>query len=326
VVVEPRDVIIAVELAGICGSDLHVYRGKEVGLDVGTILGHELLGRVVDAGQQVAGLIGQRVVAAFSSSCGNCFFCNRDLTARCEFGRLLGWVEEGEGLHGAQAELVRVPLADTSVARVPETVGATEALFAGDILSTGIFAATSGGVRPGDAVAVIGCGPVGLMCAAAAQEAGAAVVWALDPIEARLELARRFGAVPLRLEASPVEVVGEATAGRGADVVLEAVGTPEASRLAYDLIRPGGVIAAAGVHTEPVLAFSPGEAYDKNLTYRAGRSSAFPFMPRAFEIARSGRYPLAAVVSHELPLAEGPRGYDMFDRKLDHCTKVLLRP
>jgi len=326
-VIHPRDVVVEVELTAICGSDLHPYRGSEVGLDAGTILGHEFLGRVVETGSAVITLAGERVVSAFSTSCGSCFYCRRDLTGRCERGNLLGWVENGVGLDGSQAEYVRVPLADTTLHRVPDALGlSAAALFAGDILSTGIYAAASGGVGPGDAIAVVGSGPVGLMSVVAAVEAGAETVWAIDSIDERLELAAGFGAVPVSLDEDPMEVILGSTGGRGVDVVLEAVGSPEASRLAYGLIRPGGVIAAAGVHTEAGFAFSPGEAYDKNLTYRAGRCSAAAYMPRAFEIGLSNRYRLEAIVSHEMSLAEAPRGYEMFDRKLEKCTKVLLRP
>lgn len=326
-VIHPRDAVVAVELAAICGSDLHPYRGNEVGLDPGTILGHEFLGRVVEVGSAVAELAGERVVGAFSTSCGTCFYCGRGLTARCVLGDLFGWVEDGIGLHGSQAEYVRVPLADTTLCRVPGALGpSAAALFAGDILSTGIYTADSGGVAAGDAVAVVGCGPVGLMCAIAAREAGAGAVWAIDSIPERLRLAAGFGAVPVPLDEDPVELILDSTDRRGADVVLEAVGSPEASRLAYELVRPGGVIAAAGVHTETEFTFTPGDTYDKNLTYRAGRCSAAAYMSRAIQIAVSGRYPLEAIVSHEMALAEGPRGYEIFDRKLEKCTKVLLRP
>jgi len=327
VLADPRDALVRVRLAAICGSDLHPYRGNEVGLDPGTILGHEFLGEVVAVGADVALAPGTRVVSPFSTSCGACFYCARGLTARCASGQLFGWVEGGRGLHGAQAELVRVPLADATLVAVPAGVRAEEALLAGDVLSTGFFCAELGGVRAGDVVAVIGAGPIGLTASIASLELGAAAVFTLDVLPERLALARRFGATPVDAASQDARaLLREATAGRGADVVLECVGSPAATRSAYELARPGATIAAAGVHTEPHLAFSPGEAYDKNLSYRAGRCSARAGMERSLALVRSGRFELGALFSHRLALEEGPRGYELFDRRLEGCTKVLLEP
>jgi 2-desacetyl-2-hydroxyethyl bacteriochlorophyllide A dehydrogenase len=324
---DPGDVVVRVECAGICGSDLHVYHGRETGLDLGTVMGHEFVGEIVEAGAEVRGIVaGDRVVSPFTTSCGRCFYCSRGLTARCAAGRLFGWVEHGVGLHGCQAEYVRVPLAGSTLVKVPEGISAEPALFAGDVLSTGYFCADLAGIEPGSVVVVLGCGPVGLMAAIGAQDLNAGRVFAVDAVAERLELAKRFGAEPLDLASDPVSAVLEATEGRGADAVLEVVGSPEATRLAVDLVRPGGSIAAAGVHTERHFAFSPVEAYDKNLTYRAGRCPARHYMERVLPIVESEKYDLASVISHRLPLAEGARGYDIFARKLDGCTKVILTP
>lgn len=313
----PTDVIVRVELTAICGSDLHVYRGAEAGLDAGTVLGHEFAGEVIEVGSAVEQLrAGDRVVAPFSTNCGACPACERGLTSRCERGELFGWVEGGRGLHGGQAELVRVPLADSSLVKIPDGRSAA-ALFAGDVLSTGMFLAELGEAGPGRRVAVIGCGPVGLMAAVAAREAGAEEVFALDLVEERLELARGFGVTPvLASDASALPV--------GVDAALEAVGSPQSTRLAFGLLRHGGTLAAAGVHVEPHLAFSPGEAYDKNLTYRAGRAPARHFLERALEIgARTG---VDRIVSHRIPLEEAVHGYRIFDGRLEGATKVLLEP
>ena len=314
---EPGDAVVRVELTAICGSDLHVYRGAERGLDPGTVLGHEFAGEVIEVGSAVEGLApGDRVVAPFSTSCGACPACDRGLSSRCERGQLFGWVEGGVGLHGGQAELVRVPLASSSLVRVDDGRDPA-ALFAGDVMSTGMYLAILGGVGPGDRVAVIGCGPVGLMAAVAALDMGAAEVFALDLLEDRLELARAFGA-------TPVLASDDGRLPRGVDASLEAVGSPASTRLAFDLLRPGGTLAAAGVHVEPTLAFSPGEAYDKNLTYRAGRSPARSLLEPALELAaRSG---VDRIVSHRLPLEEAAHGYHIFDGRLDGATKVLLEP
>lgn len=328
VLLDAGDAIVRVRAAAICGSDLHVYRGQEIGLDGGTVMGHELAGEVVEAGAGVARFrAGDLVVSPFTTSCGACFYCRLGLTARCVRGQLFGWVQEGRGLHGVQAEYVRVPLADSTLVGVPEETPPEEALLAGDVLATGWFGAESAGAGPGKVVAVVGCGPVGLMAAVAARELGAERVFAIDSLPDRLALAERWGAEPVDFrQEDPRDRVLDATEGRGADAVVEAVGTPQASRLAFDLVRPGGTLAAVGVHTEHHLAFAPGEAYDKNLTYRAGRCPARAYMDRLLPLIRSGRYDLGALISHRLTLEEGPRGYDLFDRRVEGCTKVVLFP
>jgi threonine dehydrogenase-like Zn-dependent dehydrogenase len=324
----PGDVILRVRLSAICGSDLHVYHGRETGLDAGTVMGHEMLGEVVETGPDVHRFgLGDTVICPFTTSCGDCFYCREGLTARCSKGQLFGWVEEGEGLHGGQAELVRVPLADSTLVAIPDGAPVEAALLAGDVLSTGFFCADRAAVSPGSMVAVIGCGPVGLMAVVAARELEAERIFAFDSLDDRLTLAERFGAEPLDYrQTESLEVVRAATEGRGVDAVLEAVGSPEATRLAIDVVRAGGRISAAGVHTEPQHAFSPIEAYDKNLTYRTGRCPARAYIDRVLPLVRAQTYDLAAIISHRLPLAEGVRGYELFARRLDGCTKVVLEP
>jgi threonine dehydrogenase-like Zn-dependent dehydrogenase len=320
-------VIVRVRVAAVCGSDLHVYRGLETGLDAGTVMGHEFVGEVVEAGPGAHGFRpGDLVVSPFATSCGECFYCRSGLTARCVRGQLFGWVEQGRGLHGVQAELVRVPLAAATLVRIPEDIPLEQALLAGDVLATGWFGAEMAGAGPGSSLAVLGCGPVGLMAAIAGRELGAERVFALDSVPERLALAERFGAEPLDIQRDALAVVREATGSRGADSVVEAVGSPGATRLAFDLVRPGGTLAAVGVHTEPHLAIAPGEAYDKNLTYRAGRAPARRYMEKLLPLIQSRKYDLGSLISHRLPLAEGPRGYDLFDRRLEGCTKVVLLP
>jgi threonine dehydrogenase-like Zn-dependent dehydrogenase len=322
------DVVVRVRAAAVCGSDLHVYRGLETGLDSGTVMGHELAGEVVEVGSGVTRFrAGDLVVSPFTTSCGSCFYCRLGLTARCERGQLFGWVEKGRGLHGVQAESVRVPLADSTLVSVPEEIPPEEALFAGDVLATGWFGAESAGAVPGRIVVVVGCGPVGLMAVIASRELGAERVFAVDALPERLALAERWGAEPVDFQKEDaVSRVREATEGRGADGVVEAVGSPQASRLAYELVRPGGTIAAVGVHVEDRLAFKPGEIYDKNLTYRAGRCPARSYMDRLLPLLRSRKYDFGTLISHRLPLEEGPRGYDLFNRRVDGCTKVVLMP
>ncbi len=324
---DPRDAIVAVRLAGICGSDLHVYHQRERGLDPGTAMGHEFVGEVIETGREVRRFcVGDAVCSPFTTSCGECFYCRTGLTSRCRRGQLFGWVQDGVGLHGAQAQHVRVPLADTTLVALPSEMSATRGLLLGDVLPTGYFAADLAGVSGGTTCAVVGCGPVGLMAVASARRRGCERIWAIDLRRERLDLAAAFGAEPL--DASDDTAVGtirEATDGRGPEAVLEVVGSPDAFRLAYDLVRPGGVISSVGVHTE-AFGISPAEAYDKNLTLRTGRCPARRYMDSLLPFALDQSVALEAVISHRLPLREGPRGYDIFDRKRERCTKVALEP
>lgn len=318
------DAIVRVERAGLCGSDLHVWHGRETGIDDGTVMGHELVGHVVAIGPAVRRhAVGARVVAPFSTCCGRCFYCARGLSARCPEGALLGWVQDGRGLEGAQAELVRVPHADASLVAVDAELPAELALLLADVVPTGWHLARLGNVGAGGIAVVLGCGPIGLAAVIAAREQGAERVFAVDAVAERLALASRFGAEPLALGGDVAAAVRVATEGRGADAALEAVGSAEASRLAFDLVRPGGVVAIAGVHHEARFAFSPVAAYDKNLTLHIGRAPARSYMDELLPLLRR-RPELAAIVTHVRPLAEGAAAYQAFDRKLDGCIKVAF--
>ncbi len=328
VIESATDALVRVGLTAICGSDLHVYHGRERGIDPGTVMGHEFVGEIVECGPQVRGFApGDAVLSPFTTNCGDCFYCREGLTARCTKGQLYGWVEKGLGLQGAQADFVRVPLASSTLVAIPEGVTTSEGLLLGDVLSTGHYCARRADISPGGVYAVLGCGPVGLMAVVAARELGAETLFAVDSVPERLAHAERFGAQPLNFKTTDaVATLREATGGRGADAVLEVVGSPEASRLAVDLVRPGGTISAVGVHTERQFSFSPVEAYDKNLTYRIGRCPARAVMEELLPTVRSKRYDLISILSHELPLSRGVEGYDIFDGKKDGCTKVVLKP
>ena len=326
-ILEGRDALVEVSAAGLCGSDLHPYFGREVGIDHGTVLGHEFVGRVTAVGDDVRTLaVGDMVVSPFTTSCGTCPPCRRGLTARCDSGQLFGWVEDGVGLHGAQAEHVRVPLADGTLVGMPPDLDHGLALLAGDILSTALFAAELARIETGQTVAVVGCGPVGLLAIRTALHRGAREVLAVDRVSSRLELARSFGATPVHLDDDLGEVIRQAGDGRGADAAIEAVGTASATRCAADLLRPGGVIAAVGVHTEPHLALSPGELYDRNLTYSAGRCSARRFLPEALTIASRDATLLEGLLTHRLPLSDGPDAYRAFGARKEGWGKVVFLP
>ncbi|MEJ2539926.1 MAG: alcohol dehydrogenase catalytic domain-containing protein [Gemmatimonadota bacterium] len=323
-ILDPGDVVVEVAAAGLCGSDLHPYFGREEGLDAGTVLGHEFTGVVVEAGPAVTRWsAGDRVVAPFTTSCGVCAPCGNGLTSRCVRGQLFGWVEGGVGLHGGQATLVGVPeaLRDDALA-----------LLAGDILSTALYGAELARIRPGDEVAVVGCGPVGLLAVRAALRAGAARVWAVDPVPGRRETAERFGARALDpSEAGPRggedhPVAGSASPLGRFDAVIEAAGTPQATRLAASLLRPGGRLGAVAVHTEPRLALSPGALYDRNLAYAAGRCPARRLLPAALRMAEEESDLLATLVSHRLPLERGPEAYRRFGAREAGWHKVVYTP
>ena len=326
-IMEPGDVIVKVEQTAVCGSDLHIYHGRESGLDEGTVMGHEFTGEVAETGKSVKNFKkGDRVVSPFTTSCGQCYFCDIGLTARCVNGQLFGWVEGGMGLHGAQAEYVRVPHADSTLVHIPEALDPRHALLAGDILSTGYFCADNAEIRPGGLYVVIGCGPVGLLTIMSAFEQGAQHVVAIDSVNERLEVANQLGAVAWHLNENPVLYVMEKTHGIGAEAVMEAVGSPGAQDLAMKLVRPGGIISTVGVHTTHDFSFSPVEAYDLNLTFRTGRCPARYYMDIILPKLEDWKWDLDMIISHELPLSDGPRAYEIFDKKQEKALKILLKP
>ena len=324
---DPADVIVRVHHTAVCGSDLHVYHGRESGLDEGTVMGHEFTGEIVETGKSVKNFKkGEHVVSPFTTNCGHCYFCDIGLTARCVNGQLYGWVEEGIGLHGAQAEYVRVPHADSTLVNIPGNLDPKYALLAGDILSTGYFCAENAEIRPGGLYVVIGCGPVGLLTIMSAFEQGAQHIVAIDTIPERLEIANRLGAIAWHLDENPVLYILEKTHGVGAEAVMEAVGSPVAQDLAIKLVRPGGIISTVGVQTTHDFSFSPIEAYDRNLTFKIGRCPARYYMDILMPKLEDWRWDLDMIFSHELPLREGPRAYEIFDKKEENALKIILKP
>ena len=321
----PRDAIVAVDLAGLCGSDLHPYFGREEGLDPGTVMGHEFVGRVLEVGSDVKSVRpGDRVFAPFSTSCGECFYCRSGLTSRCDENQLFGWRQAGRGLHGGQAELVRVPSADGTLMKVPAGLSDRAALLLGDNYSTGYFCAELAGVRPEGVYAVIGCGTVGLLAILAARQMGAEQIVAIDPVAARRQQAESLGAIAAADEVAALDWVRGRTAGRGADAVLELVGLPAAQRLAYQLVRPGGTLSVIGCHCTPHFAFSPVEAYDKNLTYRTGRCPARHYMDKLTGLVVSQRLDLDRFITHEFLPSDCKNAYRFFSERQGGCLKAAF--
>ncbi|MEL7266265.1 MAG: alcohol dehydrogenase catalytic domain-containing protein, partial [Planctomycetota bacterium] len=198
-ILRPGDAIVDVELAGLCGSDLHPFFGREVGMDPGTVMGHEFVGTVVEVGDDVREVqVGDRVCSAFTTNCGTCFYCDRGLTSRCPHGQLFGWRANQSGLHGGQSERVRVPLADGTLMRIGKDFDANTALLMGDNLSTALFGvdmATDPRRIDEDVLLVVGCGTVGLLAIQCAIAKGAQRVFAVDPNLPRLEMAVQLGAI-----------------------------------------------------------------------------------------------------------------------------------
>jgi len=327
-ILEPTDTIIQITLSGICGSDLHIYHGRETGIDEGTVMGHEFVGTVIETGNAVKKFHkGSRVLSPFTTSCGECFYCRIGLTCRCEKGNLFGWVQNSHGLHGAQAQYIRVPMADTTLVSLSNDLSEEKGLLLGDIFSTGYFCAENAGVKIKGTYVIIGCGPVGLMSILAAKDLGAENLFALDHSNERLQMAKEFGAIPLNpLEADVRSIIQNATNGRGADAVMEVVGSPDALRLAIDLLRPGGTISSVGVHTANHFSFSPGEAYDKNLVYKIGRCPAYYYAEKLLREQVIQRYPVEKIITHHFNLTDGARAYEVFDKKMDNCIKAVLYP
>lgn len=323
---QPTDAIVKITMAGICGSDLHVYHGRETGLDHGTVMGHEFTGIVEEAGRDVRKFKkGTRVLSPFTTSCGECFYCRIGLTCRCEKGNLFGWVEKGHGLHGAQSQYIRVPMADSTLLPLSNDLSERKGLLLGDVFSTGYFCADNAGIKPSSVYAVIGCGPVGLMTVIAAKHLGASTLFAIDTIPERLAMAKNFGAVPLNATLVNVkEEILNNTHGRGADGVMEVVGSSATLKLAIDLLRPGGTISSVGVHTAKHFSFSPGEAYDKNLIYKSGRCPAHYYAEKLLRTEVPQRYAIEDIITHQFSLQQGAKAYEVFDKKLDNCIKAVL--
>lgn len=327
-IVEQTDVIVQITMSGICGSDLHVYHGRETGIDEGTVMGHEFVGTVIETGNAVKRFFkGSRVLSPFTTSCGECFYCRIGLTCRCEKGDLFGWVQDGHGLHGAQAQYIRVPMADTTLVPLSNDISEEKGLLLGDIFSTGYFCAENAGVNNKGIYVIIGCGPVGLMTILAAKDLGAENLFALDHSNDRLQMAKEFGAIPLNPLVTDVRsAIMNASNGRGADAVMEVVGSSDALRLAIELLRPGGTISSVGVHTAKNFSFSPGEAYDKNLVYKIGRCPAHYYAERLLREQVIQRSPVEKIITHHFSLKEGVKAYDVFDKKMDNCIKAVLNP
>jgi threonine dehydrogenase-like Zn-dependent dehydrogenase len=324
----PGDVLVAVRCAGLCGSDLHPYEGREPAR-FGVVPGHEVVGEVVAAGHEVHGFgPGDRVLAPFTTSCGACWACRASLSSRCVRGALFGYAVPGDGpvLHGGQAELIRVPLADGTLVAVPDGMSDEQALLLTDNFPTAWCATERADVRPDDVTVVVGLGAVGLCAVVCAFAQGASAVIAIDPVADRRRRAEALGAIT----ATPDDArdVVEAQTTHGAGAVIEAAGTPPAQALAFTLVRPGGTLSVIAVQTAERFAFTPIQAYDANITVRFGRAPVRSLLDHILpRVARGLELPVATVVTHpSVPLEDGPDTYRRFAAREGGLVKALFRP
>jgi 2-desacetyl-2-hydroxyethyl bacteriochlorophyllide A dehydrogenase len=321
---DPGDALIRVDASGICGSDLHIYHGR-VEIEPGFTIGHEFVGTVLEAGDEVTrARAGDRVLGCFHTACGKCFFCLAGAYHECDAKRTFGHGEKMGSLQGTQAEQALVPNADLTLRKVPDGVSDEIALFAGDVMGTGYHAIAEGNVRPGDSVAVMGLGPVGLCAVQSALAAGARPVIAVDTVPDRLTMAAQFGATPIHLtEQSPRDLVKEITAGRGVDVAVDAVGHPDALELAIRLARRAGTVVAIGVYAERAEVHM-GLVWIKGLTLKAGPANVIGHVDRVLAMLAAGSLDPAPLVTHHLPLDDAPSAYRLYDRR--EALKIVLTP
>ncbi len=320
----PDDAIVAIEASGICGSDLHIFHGR-VPVEQGFTIGHEFVGTVLAAGPEFErAAVGERVLGCFHTACATCTPCIRGDYHRCVHGRTFGHGSELGDLQGAQAERLLVPRANLTLRRVPEGMSDEVALFAGDVIGTGYHAVAHAGLRSGDTAAVLGLGPVGLCAVQAARAAGATQVFAIDTVSDRLDMACRFGAVPIHLtEEDPKRTVRAATAGMGVDVAVDAVGDPGPLALAISLTRDAGTVSGIGAYAgrgEVPL----GLAWLKGLTLRTGLANVIAHVDRVLAMVSAGLLDPAPLVTHHMSLDDAPEAYALYDRR--EALKIVLTP
>jgi threonine dehydrogenase-like Zn-dependent dehydrogenase len=367
-ILNPRDAIVKITSTAICGSDLHLYNGFVPTMEKGDILGHEFMGEIVEVGSGVNNLkTGDRVVVPFPIACGNCFFCQEKLYSVCENSNPNSWMAEKMwghspagifgyshltgGYAGGQAQYARVPYADVGPIKIPGGMTDEQVLFLSDILPTGWMAAENCNIRPGDVVAIWGCGPVGLFAIQSAYLLGAERVIAIDRFPERLRLARRLKAETLNYEEVDIlESLKQMTGGRGPDSCIDAVGMeahgvgitytydrvkqatkletdrPIALREAFLACRNGGTVSVPGVYGGFVDKIPFGSVMNRSLTIKTGQTHVQRYMQPLLERIQKGEIDSTCIITHTLTLDEAPHGYDIFKNKEEECIKVVLKP
>lgn len=321
---EPTDALVRITMSAICGTDIHIFSGR-VPVPAGVVLGHEFVGMVEEVGTAVQRLRpGQRIVSPFSTSCGDCYYCRSGLLTMCLQRQFFGFGQIG----GAQAQWVRVPMAESTVEPLPDEISDQQAVFLSDVLPGALASLEGGGIKAGDVVAVVGCGPTGLCAQLCAHLFGPGVVLAVDHHAYRLAKAKELGSIPIDFDHEDAAArVGDYSEGRGADVVIEAVGKAGALTTALELLRPWGTLVTMGLLMEPSFELP---LRDFNLRHLTWRASPVPpvknHMPRLISLMARGRLDPSPIVSHVLPLDEAPRGYKLMAAREDEALKVLLKP
>jgi threonine dehydrogenase-like Zn-dependent dehydrogenase len=318
------DVIVAVEATGICGSDLHLYKGR-IDLEQGFTLGHEYVGTVLSAGPAVTRVaVGDRVLGCFHTACGTCVYCLRGVYQRCVSARTFGHGAALGSLQGAQAEQVLVPSANLTLRRVPPGISTDAALFAGDVMGTGFHAIHQVGLEAGETCAVLGLGPVGLCAVQVARAAGASRVIAVDTVPDRLALAESFGATAVHLtEGDPRGVVKELTGGLGVVGTVDAVGAPAARDMAVRMTRPAGRVSVIGAYAERCEVHM-GIVWLRALTLHTGQANVIGHVDRVLEMMARGQLDPMPLVSRHMPLAAAAEAYAAYDRQ--EALKIVLTP
>jgi alcohol dehydrogenase len=323
--IDDTDAIVRVESTTICGSDLHILKGDVPEVTDGRILGHEAVGTVEQVGSSVKNLRpGDRVLVSCITACGACRFCRRARYGQCTGGG--GWIL-GHLIDGTQAEYVRVPFADTSTYPVPEGVADEDILMMSDILPTGYeVGVLNGHVSPGDVVAVVGAGPIGLSAIMGAQLFSPSHIVAIDLADSRLDAAKQFGAdvTVNNGREDPLEVIKGLTGGLGADVAIEAVGLPATFELAATLIRPCGHLANIGVHGKPATLHLE-ELWTKDVTITTGLVDTYS-TPTLLRLL-GHHLDVGRFVTHHFAMGDFEAAYDTFSRAADTgALKVVVTP
>jgi alcohol dehydrogenase len=318
------DAIVKIDSASICGTDLHILKGDVPACKPGTILGHEAVGTVVETGSAVTNFqIGDHVLVSCITSCGSCRFCKEGRYGQCTGGG--GWIF-GHLINGLQAEYARVPFADNSLYRVPSGLTDEQVLFLSDILPTSFEVGVQNGrVRPGDTIAIVGAGPIGLAAVMTAKLYTPARIVVIDLDDGRLAKAKEFGAdfIINNGREDAVKKVLELTGGLGADVAIEAVGIPATFELATELIRAGGTLANVGVHGKPATLHLE-RLWIKDVTITTGLVDTRT-IPQLLSLIVGGRLDPTVLATHRFPMDEAMKAYDVFgDAANTHALKVVL--
>ena len=323
----PGEVLLKVEQTAICGTDLGPYSGKlEIEDDVQ--LGHEFFGTITEVGPNVNLFdAGDRVVVSCVVNCGHCYFCRKNLPGKCAGVMIFGLGLTFGDLAGGQAEYVVVPNADICCRRIPENGAGTDEdyLFVGDIMATG-YEAVRAAFEPGDTVAIVGAGPVGLAATMAAVALGARQVVVIDKVADRLKEAEAYGAIPVNPdETDPIDAVLDLTDWRGADIVVDAAGHPSALNTAFRLPRPGGALSVPAVYVDESLDLPWGEIWLKGIRLVGGGAMNIPrYMDETLALIAAGKLNPARMISHRMPMSQAAEAYRMFYER--QATKIILDP